>query len=629
MARISGYQGAWEVYLDVNETSTDISSNTSTASWSLGIRRTDGGTYPMYGSPTINIYVAGQHVYSSSEYRGYSAIGSGGVGVASGNVGGIAHNSDGTISNNSISFTWTGSGFSPNNVSASGNYSAATIPRKTECPSLSGYIGSSYNLSLNKKSSSFTSALYITFGSISGWLQADGTIGNNRYNFSTSNPLITIPKSFYSQFDGISKIGRMTLYTRSGNTDIGSDSKELNAIANTILCTPIATGEAYDINSKTLSLTGDKKNVISQMSNVKVDFDITRISDIDDNNARITSITLDNVINVPITDRTFTIVGATKTQYKLTITNSRGGINSFFINTGGELIPYIPLTISSNFYRNEPTTGEVTAEYSGNYWSGVFGEAVIGTGDDTKAALDNVFDNVVLDTTLVSTDKEVIKRRNKLTLTYQYRLQGYDTEWSDEYELTSYTINDTNFTYDGADLLINHNPSGETGHDNFDYSEAYEFRIHYKDELVDGWTDSFLVARGIPVYWWSKDSVHIEGDLYVHDKLIDTLKYYNDEEHVIGYWTNGKPIYERTVTATLPSNQNSWTTIYNNITKDMETLIILYGSTFVGTRHTHLPVAEGGYFVNLAIQSNNLICTRNGWDSVAANITVQYTKTTD
>lgn len=637
MARISGYQGAWEVFIDVNEIATDITSNTSTASWALGIRRTDGSSYAMYGTPTINIYISGQHVYSSSEYRGYPSVGPGGVGIASGTVSNIAHNADGTIVNNGVSFSWTGSGFSPNSISASGNYNVSTIPRKTDCPSLSGYVGSSYNLTLNKKSSSFTSALYITFGNINGWLQSDGSIGSNRYNFATSNPLITIPTNFYSQFSGTSAKGRMTLYTRSGNSDIGTDSKDLTVMANSIICTPVASGNAYDINSKTLNLTGNNKNVISQMSDVKVDFNIIRISDETDNRATITSIVLDSSINIPITNRTFTIKGATKTQYKLTITNSRGGILNTVINTNGELIPYTPLTIKSNFYRNEPTTGEVTAEYSGNYWTGVFGETVTGTGDDTKAALDNTFDNVILDTTLISTNKEVVKSENELTLTYQYRLQGYDTVWSEEYELTSYTINGTNFTYEGADLLINHEPSEESGHDNFDYAEAYEFRIHYKDKLIDGWTDTFLVARGIPVYWWSKDSVHIEGDLYIKDKLISNEEIYSTDEIVIGRWIDGKPLY-RKVLEFHPTAGGEEITFPHNI-PNVE-------NVFINTNYTYLRRASGtknygigndgndGYWFSARYVSadNKRIGFKIGnslWSDSIIICTIEYTKTTD
>lgn len=129
MATISGVQGYWQVDLIVTETSRSSVTNTSTASWELWIRRTYASDYPMYGTPTINISISGKTAYSGSQYFALSSVTQNGVKLLSGTVTGIEHYNDGNIISNNASFTWTGSGFSPNNVSGSGTYETTKIPR--------------------------------------------------------------------------------------------------------------------------------------------------------------------------------------------------------------------------------------------------------------------------------------------------------------------------------------------------------------------------------------------------------------------------------------------------------------------------------------------------------------------
>ena len=158
MATISGVQGYWQVDLIVNENAisdSNIASNTSSANWELWIRRTYASDFPMYGTPTINITISGKTAYSGSPYFAIGSITANGVRLLNGTVNDLEHNDDGTIKNNVASFTWTGSGFSPNSVSGSGTYPTATIPRKTPAPNIEAYVEDYGSLILEPKSSGF------------------------------------------------------------------------------------------------------------------------------------------------------------------------------------------------------------------------------------------------------------------------------------------------------------------------------------------------------------------------------------------------------------------------------------------------------------------------------------------
>lgn len=250
MARISGTQGAWEVYLNVNESSTNVESNVSSASWNLGIRRTDSGSYPMYGTPHIVVYVSGIKVCDSNTYRALSSVGNGGIQLESGTLNNISHNSDGTIQNNSISFSWSGSGFSPNSISASGNYSTATIPRASDIAVGNYNLGQNIGITIGKKSSSFTTTLTYKIGSRTGTIVSKTSQAS--YAWSMPDSLINQIK-----LDNPSnKYPSAKIYceTYSGSSKVG-DTKEASFTL-TIVDKPVITGVSRtELNGNITSYT--------------------------------------------------------------------------------------------------------------------------------------------------------------------------------------------------------------------------------------------------------------------------------------------------------------------------------------------------------------------------------------
>lgn len=119
----------------------------------------------------------------------------------------------------------------------------------------------------------------------------------------------------------------------------------------------------------------------------------------------------------------------------------------------------------------------------------------------------NSNDTVVYPYITKTTVEEAVK--NELTLWWKYKTGN--NEYVDGGTLTPVIDSEKN-TYSGEVTLGN----------GFDYQNQYDFQFFYKDKIVGIENDKFApgtVTRGIPVFWWTKDSFHIEGDLYVEGQI--------------------------------------------------------------------------------------------------------------
>lgn len=357
----------------------------------------------------------------------------------------------------------------------SGEVSLDTIARETDLPAFaSADVEQTTTITLSPKISNAKHSIKLVFGSLTNWLKADGSLGSSEVKLSGKSLSITIPTAYYGQFDGTYKTGTLYLYTYNGDTKIGKGkSKSFKITCNSSLCTPVITATVKDTNSKTVALTNDDKTIVANASNILVTPTI-RVSDDDDNKGYVTS---KKVNSVAFTTDTCTINKATDKDFSISVTNSRGYTGTKTVSMS-RIVPYVPLTFNiKNLYRPEPTTGEIRLEYDGKYYPGEFTNNLGDTG---------VF--------------------NSLEITWYYKLKK-DSEYTTGGTLTP-TINIEKNTYSGSLSL------GKT----FDYKNQYDFKFTYKDKIISDSTTR-LVTRGLPIFWWSEDAVHIIGDLYVEGKI--------------------------------------------------------------------------------------------------------------
>lgn len=382
----------------------------------------------------------------------------------------VKHNDDGTKTI-SISVSIGNNGVYHASGSAS-NLSLDTIPRATDMPSFSsGYIEDTYTITLSPKISGATHSIKMVFGKLTNWLQSDGSLGSSEKKLSGKSLSITIPKTYYTQFNGPEADCTMYLYTYNGNTNVGSKSKGVKIYCSSSRCSPRLGGTVEDTNSKTIELTGNKNILIANASTALVTPTI-QISDSDDTSAYVTS---KKINNSAFTTATKSISKPTSNVFDLQVTNSRNLTTSKTLQATGGIIPYIELTFNIvDLFRPEPTTGEIRLKYDGKYYPGNFKE----NGEN-----------------------------NTLTLIWEYKLTNSDDDFITGGELTP-TINTSNKTYSGDVILGNE----------FDYTKGYTFRFTYKDSIIDK-SITKPVPKGYPIFWWNEDAVYIIGDLYVEGQI--------------------------------------------------------------------------------------------------------------
>lgn len=202
--------------LIVNQSSQNITNNTSSVAWSLRIIKGSGSGKWSFYTKTWSVNIGGQTAsgsISGYDFRNYTELilGSGSFT--------ITHNADGTktISN---SGSFSEAQINVGNGTASGNLALTTIPRaSTPTFSVSSVdAGVAFTINTNRASTSFTHTVRYAFGSLSG------TIATGVATSQAWTPPLSLINEIPSATSGV-----LTIYldTYSGSTLIGTKSGTL------------------------------------------------------------------------------------------------------------------------------------------------------------------------------------------------------------------------------------------------------------------------------------------------------------------------------------------------------------------------------------------------------------------
>ena len=469
MARIKGTQGYWDVYVDVTETSTSVENNTSTASWTLGIKRNTGSSY-MAGTPTINLWISGQHVLDNhSQYFNLPSVTTGDLTLLSGTVSNIAHNSDGTISSNAVSFSWRGSGFSPNSIDGSGSYSTSTIPRASTITATSTYIGEVSQITVSRKSSSFKHSIRYSFKGETKYIKSDGTTTSTETKITDTSIGFTTPMSWYSLIPNDSE-ETCTLYikTYSGSTQIGStQSTTFKARVDLEASKPNLSVSVTDINPETIALTGNNKRLVSNWSMASVSWSASAKSGYGATLSKVT------IIGQEVTESPYQFQMDNRTSIICQAIDSRN--NAVTKSPTFTLVPYFFPNITSQGWRVEPTSSYMEIEFGGEFFNENFG---------------------VVD--------------NEINISWKYK-EANATEWIDGGTFVKdedYTIDGNNYysgTYDTRSPIT-------IGGD-MTYDKGWDIGIFVNDLLCTIPTSVINITKGIPIINWDDDSFNVNGDI--------------------------------------------------------------------------------------------------------------------
>lgn len=262
MASCSGTgsnNSSYQLVLNVNEISTDVSSNTSVVHWELTLNSTGSYSFAQWGS-TCTVTINGSTVlnqWSQKSINSYSSIT-----IGSGDIT-ITHDSDGSKSINfSANYTEGSTAyFTAGYISCSGSMGLSTIPRASSVSGGNGNIGENTTININPKSNSFTHTLTYSFENLTGTIVT-----------KTSSTAITwlIPEEFYNAIpNSNSGNGTITCITYNGNTQVGTST--CNFTAKVINSNPIFSDFTYqDTNSNVTDVVGSNQIILKNLSLLKV-----------------------------------------------------------------------------------------------------------------------------------------------------------------------------------------------------------------------------------------------------------------------------------------------------------------------------------------------------------------------
>lgn len=444
------YAGNFTLYVELNEVDIDVNNNRSKIQYNVYCQSSGSGSinsehnkwFRLNGKVIIDENVQ----VNASSPNAYIAI-------ASGTTGYITHNNDGTMS---VAFGAVIKG-KTYGVSAetSGIFTMSTIPRASSMNCTVTNIGEEATITINSAVSTWTHNLWVYVGS-----------GDNiteikiLSNTKGGTHKWTIPESLYAKIPN-SKFGtgEFLLETWNGNTHVGNYKTAFTFTTNETKCKPAISATVVDTNNTTIALTGSNTKLIKHKSTAKITINATA-----KNSATIKT---KEVNDVNVAGTTLSITNVTTNSFTVIATDSRGYSSSITLKP--TMINYIPLSISANAKRLNPTSSQVLLDFTGNYFNGSFGSA-----------------------------------NNTLSMTWKYKKKNEST-YSSASRITPAVSNNT---YSNGTSIIN---LGEL----FDYQNSYDIQITATDKLSTASTILSIIG-GVPVFNWGKDFFNLNVKLLIN-----------------------------------------------------------------------------------------------------------------
>ena len=280
----------------------------------------------------------------------------------------VVHNDDGNKTVSVEIEVWTDSNpYLPIYISGSGQVKLTQILRESTISATDANIGAVSMIAVNRKSAAYTHSIRYTFGSLSGYITADGGVSASEVKLSSTYIGWTLPESFYAQIPN-AKSAKCTLTckTYSGSTQIGSAKTcTLTCVASESDCAPQVTASVAASDTITPTLTGSGTKLIRYCSDALCTISATARNSATLRQKRIASQVIDG------TSRTISAIEADAVTFDAT--DSRG--YSTAVTVPVDLVPYVKLTCRASSARETPTGDKVMLYITGSWYNGSFGAA--------------------------------------------------------------------------------------------------------------------------------------------------------------------------------------------------------------------------------------------------------------
>ena len=367
----------------------------------------------------------------------------------------IPHDDDGTKTI-TISATGAISGSTLSSTTISQTIELDTIPIPSTVSVSNAIIGSPAIISISSASANFTHTLRYSFGTIREKPIADKT--------NSTNIAWKVPDSFYNEIpDAPTGWGVITCVTYNDGNKVGETVCEFTAVADKTICAPqIKSVTAYDAETKTVDLTGNKNVLIYGASSLRVQTTANAV-----NGASIKSIdAYCGSIKLTGSDVTFkSPIGPYSTEVYVIATDTRGFTARYDVTTLS-LVHYQEPNMIREISRESPTSDKVTVKVYGG-WSDInFGKA-----------------------------------DNQLSISVRYKEEG-SAQYNNAVAMPiTVTVSGTNAHFDSTLTF-----SG------LDYTKAYRFELTLTDKIFTNGgvrpakvVSDIPLSKGIPVFDWGED----------------------------------------------------------------------------------------------------------------------------
>ena len=420
------------------------------------------GNSTTIASDYSNFVTDGTTMYSGS----YSKSGAGNVFVKTKDIT-VQHNPDGSFPGRSVSFSTND--YIMGNQSGSGTITGVpTIPRASTVACSSPYIGDTATITIDKKSSGFTSTVTYNIGGITG------TIATKTSSTVLSLDTTSLKSQIYALIPNNKSVsGTIYCATYSGNTQIGNtQSASFNLYTKEEDCKPVVSGTVIDTNQDTIALTGDSSIIVKNASKPKVTVTATPSYS---STISSYSINLNDGQTSNLQEDTFNTINSN--SIIVDAIDSRGYGNPTTIDLSNRIVEYVKLHFDTiNLNRTESTSNQVILNANGVWFNGDFSQST----------------------------------SNTLSCRFQYK-KSTDSSWTNGGTITPTILGNT-FTFTDVSLG-----------NNYDYNDEYQFKVIATDLLTTIGSenkDAQTIPKGIAVVEIGDEFVNVNGLLTVNNEPV-------------------------------------------------------------------------------------------------------------
>ena len=484
----------YHLKLTITENDYNIDTNRSSGVWYLDLYYVSAPSIPAWNEidSTASVQLNGSTLFNGRvnfDFRGYESP----QRLTWGSFSDIQHEDNGSKIMGVIANFYSNVGMGTGSINDT--MTLYTIPRASTISASTGYIGSINTLTIDRKSSAFTHSIAYSFGSLSGYIKANGSTQSSEVKITAESIPFTIPTAWYAQIPNAQEGNcTLTIKTYNGNTQVGSSQTfTFKAKVDPSSCSPTLTASVIDSNSTTTAITGDNTYIIKGKSTAKVTYSAAAR-----NSATLSKVLVNNTQSSS-SPFSFTL---NSSSFDVKAIDSRGlsTIKTLKSTTDFKFIDYnVPIVNILSYNRVSATSNNIKIKFNGTYYNGNFKNTA-----------------------------------NTLTIVWKYRERG-TSSWTTGGTLTL----NTHYKVSGNSFWSGTGSSAAeiTLSNVFTYTKNWEVGIFATDRL-DTISNVVIITKGTPIFNWGSDFFNVNGTFKINGTSFPVNHASSDTTYGIGTTSN-------------------------------------------------------------------------------------------